>query len=69
MIVVALIVLFLLAFAAAVTVAIRARNMQYWLWGYLTRPKPPKVSSESAKALHPARGTAPKLGLKPTMPQ
>jgi hypothetical protein len=30
-------------FAAAVAFAIRARNMQYWLWGYLTRRKAPKV--------------------------
>ena len=37
------IVILLVLLAAAVALAIRARNMQYWLWGYLTRPKPPKV--------------------------
>lgn len=37
------IVILLALLAAAVALAIRARNMQYWLWGYLTRPKPPKV--------------------------
>ncbi|KAF1007327.1 MAG: hypothetical protein GAK28_01966 [Luteibacter sp.] len=37
------IVVLLALLAVAVTLAIRARNMQYWLWGYLTRPKPPKV--------------------------
>ncbi len=31
-----------LAAAVAVTLAIRARNMQYWLWGYLTRRRPPR---------------------------
>ena len=37
------IVILLVLLTAAVALAIRARNMQYWLWGYLTRPKPPKV--------------------------
>lgn len=41
---IAIVALVLLAcLAIAVTVAIRVRNMQYWLWGYLTRRKPPKV--------------------------
>jgi hypothetical protein len=29
--------------AIAVTAAIRARNMQYWLGGYLRRRRPPAV--------------------------
>ena len=33
------------------------------------RPKPPTVSIESAFGFTPARGTRPKLGLKPAMPQ
>ncbi|WP_395120367.1 hypothetical protein ACFCQI_05455 [Rhodanobacter sp. FW102-FHT14D06] len=33
----------LCAIAIAVTVAIRARNMQYWLGGYLRRRRPPAV--------------------------
>ena len=32
------------------------------------RAKPPTVSSDSARLLTPARGIAPKVGLKPTMP-
>ena len=39
----AIVLAVLVAPAAAVAFAIRARNMQYWLWGYLTRRKPPKV--------------------------
>ena len=41
MIVSALFALMLLA-AVGIAVAIRARNMQYWLWGYLTRRRPPR---------------------------
>lgn len=34
----------LAALATGIVVAIRARHMQYWLWGYLTRRRPPKVA-------------------------
>ena len=43
MIVVWLILGLLALGAIAITVAIRARNMQYWLAGYLRRPRPPAV--------------------------
>ncbi|KAG0732588.1 hypothetical protein G6F50_017681 [Rhizopus delemar] len=33
------------------------------------RAKPPTVSRDSARLFTPARGTAPNVGLKPTMPQ
>ena len=33
------------------------------------RANPPTVSSDSARLFTPARGIAPNVGLKPTMPQ
>ena len=44
MIVVWLILGLLALGAIAITVAIRARNMQYWLAGYLRRPRPPTTA-------------------------